>query len=137
MELDYAILADAAKVRENGLLHLVAGNIKQITAPHLPAPLNAALAVQFTGPAAEIGRPHVVEVRFIDQDGRPSPDLKPLRAEVNPPTPEGVDGSLLFVFELQQVALTSYGRFVIDVYLDGRSYKRLPLTITNGLAKAA
>lgn len=139
MQIEYAILADAVKIRD-GLLYVIAGGITSFTPPALPAPLTLSLAVKFKGTRGEVERPHQLEVRFVDEDGRPSPDLQTLNMPFTP-TPgsqvNGLDAEINIVVEMQSALIRRPGNYMIDIILDGHSYKRMPLTIAAQSQQAA
>jgi hypothetical protein len=131
--LTHAILADSAKVRE-GLLFLIAGGIERVTLSQIPGPLNASLALGFTGTKQDLAVPHDLEVRFIDIDGRPMPNIATMK-QTFPPIDigESAEGHLNAILELQSVLVVP-GQFFIDVLFDGKSMRRLPLNIMVGVA---
>jgi hypothetical protein len=135
LSLNYAILADSAKVRE-GLLHIIAGGITQVNLAQIPGPLNASLALRFTGDKQDCLTQSVVEVRFIDQDGRQMPNLPVIKGTMDSiDIGTAIEGNLDVVLEMQSIMLVSTGQFFIDVLLNGKSVRRLPLNVV--LAKAA
>jgi hypothetical protein len=127
--LSHAILADSAKVRD-GLIYVIAGGITQINLGQVPGPLNASLALRFTGDKNDCLAKSTVEIRFIDQDGRPMPNIPEMKGLIG-----GIDigpaaeGNLDIVLELQSVSLVQTGQFFIDVLLNNKSVRRLPLNV--------
>ena len=136
MTLEYAILADAAKVRD-GLLFLLGGGITDVSLASIPGPLNASLAIMYACTRAEMMREHQFEIRFVDEDGQPSPDLQSIHGVIPAQSAPKAEGRIGAVLELQSVAITRPGTYMIDVLLDGRSYKQIPLAIHGPVSAAA
>ena len=130
--INHAILADSAKVRD-GLLFLIAGGITNVALTQVPGPLNASLALGFVGTKQDLTFPHDLEVRFIDSDGRPMPTIQTMKQtfpaiDIGPAT-EGMFNAIL---ELQSVQVLP-GQYFIDILIDNKSMRRLPLNIWVGV----
>ncbi len=77
MELAVAFLADSVIVQE-GKFYVWGGGIDTIYVPKFPAVHNVSLVARVTFEPSECGRPHVVEVNAVDEDGKPiAPGVPP------------------------------------------------------------
>jgi hypothetical protein len=133
MQLDYAILADAAISKGDGLMHLIGGGISNFNVPAIPAPISASLAINFWANRADLQREHRLEIRYIDEDGNPMPEIKtldlPIPPDPNVIQPKGTHINLMLTISLNQIQVTRAGHFSIDVIMDGRSVKQIPFNI--------
>ncbi len=68
MEIDSALLCDAATVRE-GLLHILGGGITRIARPEYPAYVGMTLALRILVHPTEADRQHQLEVQLLSADG--------------------------------------------------------------------
>jgi hypothetical protein len=71
MQLDYAILADAAISKGDGLMHLIGGGISNFNVPAIPAPISASLAID------EDGNPMLKSKRWTCQYHRTQMSFSP------------------------------------------------------------
>lgn len=67
MEIDAALLCDAATIRE-GLLHLLGGPITRVWRPKLPAPLGIAFAAILSMTPEELALPHEVAIMIRNEE---------------------------------------------------------------------
>lgn len=125
MEIDLALLADAATVDSSGKLNIL-GVFDRIAAPHFPVQHGRlALVIRFHGGMADVGA-HPVAIRMMGPGG------EVLRLEgtiqVGPPL-QGTGGVLRIpqVFNLDGVVLPEPGRFSFDVSVDGTRRVSIPL----------
>ena len=66
MELDFALFADSAAVPPDGKVYILGGGFSTITLPQLPGRVTFAVVAGFRFGAADAGRTHQVELRFVD-----------------------------------------------------------------------
>jgi hypothetical protein len=132
MELDYALLADSAQVSQ-GKTFILGGGISILRRPAFPAPLGVSLVLQLTYERAEIEEPHRLRVLVMDADGNLI--LPELVAEMQfrPPDedlPRGVPlvAPIALAFPPLPV-LQRPGSYQVQVLLDGRHIKTLPLAV--------
>jgi len=140
MELDYAILCDAATTKGDGFVNILGAGVNQfnvVIAPGQPVAgnVNATLAMNFWAQRTDLNQPHTFEVRFLDLDGNAMGGVQPLsiafppQAQAPPGPYPGAHFNLSFVVGLQGVQLPREGWFAIDILADGRSYKRIPFSV--------
>lgn len=125
MEIDLALLADAATVDSSGKLNIL-GVFDRIAAAGYPVQHGRlALVVRFSGGVADSG-PHDVVIRMMGPGG----EVLRLegRIQVGPPPP-GSGGVLRIpqVFNLDGVVIPEPGQFTFDVSVDGRLRVSVPL----------
>jgi hypothetical protein len=70
MELDFALFADSAAVPPDGKVYILGGGFSTITLPQLPGRVTFAVVAGFRFGAADAGRTHQVELRFVDEGGK-------------------------------------------------------------------
>lgn len=127
-KVDFAILSDYVRV-DGGIGHLVAGGIDTIFAQKVPAGQNIGLMlrVEFTRP--ECGRPHRIEVIFIDEDGA---ELVKVSAtgvpEWNESWPAEWQSKILFGFNFG-IPLRRYGSYSFHILINDSEEKRLPVRV--------
>jgi hypothetical protein len=68
MELEYALLADAAQVSE-GKTFILGGGVTILWRAQFPSPLGVVLVVQLTYHRSEADSDHTLRVQVIDADG--------------------------------------------------------------------
>lgn len=133
MELDYAILADAA-VAKDGYMHIICGGLMNFHGSAMPIPVRGVLAMHWVASRADLNREHLLEITFIDQDGNAVAEVPGVSEKIpaNPNVPQhpvpGFPFSLLFPLPFNFV-VSRTGIYTIDIRLDGRSVKRLPITV--------
>lgn len=121
MEIFFAILSDAATVRE-GLLHVLGGAITRIFRPLLPAPLGVTLAlvIRMDQEVAALGLPHELSVTIRNDEGVVNQGMAGFQPTELPPRLEPGEKLLIPIVipQLQAVATTRYGRHSLEVSLD-------------------
>lgn len=70
MELDYAFFADTATVPPDRKLYVLGGGFSTVALPQLPGRATFAVVAGFRFGAADAGRSHLVELRFVDAAGK-------------------------------------------------------------------
>jgi len=70
MELDFALFADSAAVPPDGKVYILGGGFSTITLPQLPGRVTFAVVAGFRFGAADAGRTHQVELRFVDDSAK-------------------------------------------------------------------
>jgi Family of unknown function (DUF6941) len=132
MELDLALLADAANIsRENKLNILGEFNVFRATAPIVMPP--CVLVLRVVGHASEIGSAHRLGVRLRNEDGNllwSSPDLGITLPE---PEIEGLPVRCQVLAPLTGLPIPGPGTFEFEVVLDGEPAR----TRDGNLAKGA
>jgi hypothetical protein len=119
MRLDWALLAEAAQLRE-GLAFVLGGGIDTVAATQMPARLDAAIVVRLLLHRSETDSPHVIEVRVVDEDGGQLAAMHGhFRATPTPSHPKGWDVPLMAVFGLHGLNLPRNGLYSVEVLADG------------------
>ena len=126
MTIEVFALCDAA-TENGGKLNLL-GAFDAIMAPKLPmVHPSCAVVLRMRFKRIEAG-PHRVRVNLVDADGKhvtPSFDT-----ELHVGVAEGDEGAVAnLILNFQQLRLEAYGRYSIDLAVDGRQEGSLPLYI--------
>jgi hypothetical protein len=118
MEIEAAILCDAATVRE-GLIHILGGPITRIWRPALPAPLGVALAVIICMTPQEQPVPHELQVTIRNDQHDIFNAMGGLQAGT--PVINVEAGEMLmapFAMPLHAAGSDAYGRHVVSISID-------------------
>lgn len=132
MELDYALLADAAQVSE-GKTHILGAGVSILFRDQFPAPLGFVLVCQFTYERTEADSDHTIRFVVMDDDGNPLlPDIEG-QMHVGAPAPAlprnvPLVAPLALGFPPLPV-LQRTGEYAVQVLLDGRHLKTLPFAV--------
>jgi hypothetical protein len=131
MELDYALLADAAQVSE-GKTFVLGGGVSILWRTQYPASLGISLVSQFTIDRSEAGTEHTVRIQVVDEDGNPL--LQEIRGEIRvelpPPEariPRNVPLAVPLVIPFPDLPVVQRsGAYAVNILLDDRHVKTLP-----------
>jgi hypothetical protein len=127
MEIEFAVIADYAANTDAGKL-VVAGIFDSIFAPQLPVHHpTMAVAMRIRAHPGEEGG-HDVRVRIVDPDGRevvPAMDAHVVFESMDPV--EG--GTAQMVMQIMGTPFSMTGRHSVDVLIDGRFEKSIPLIV--------
>jgi uncharacterized protein DUF6941 len=139
MDIDLALLADAATVDASGKLNIL-GVFDRLTAAHFPAQHGRiSLVLRFQASLQDAGR-HQIQISFGDPDGNEVVGLNgEIQIGAGKQTAEaGV--RVPQVLNLDGVVFPTAGRYTFDVKIDGEHHVSIPLTvagpITTGMAQA-
>ena len=125
MRLNAAILCDAATVRE-GLLHLLGGGITRIWRAEIPTVFAVDLAVVLGMTQVEQDQSHDVRIALHDPDMGLVVEMAGTVAYGGGARLEaGEEHSIPMVFPLRDAVAARYGRYVIDIGIDGESHRRI------------
>jgi hypothetical protein len=127
MNIEAFLLCDAA-TDQQGKLNIL-GAFDTIFAKQMPATHPAcAVALRVRFGAIENGK-HRVRLQIIDFDGKPvSPKLE---AEMTVRVPEDIDSTAAnLVLNIQGQKFENYGKFRIDLAIDGEVRASLPLRVS-------
>jgi hypothetical protein len=129
MELAYALLADHAQVPPDGKVYVLGGGFHQLALPKLPSSWAFAAVAGFRFSAADVGKMHNVELRFLDGDRKlivPTATLSFQSAGQD--IPEGREVILPTVTYLQPM-FGGPGEYSAEYWLGERMLARLPLFV--------
>ncbi|MEO7715401.1 MAG: hypothetical protein ABIY70_04325 [Capsulimonas sp.] len=129
MDLNLAVIADAANVSAEGKLNIL-GIFEDIFAPTLPAthPLMV-LAVSLRAEMQEQGIKHMLEVKLIDADGHTVNYVGPMPFEAH----AGASAravNIPMIINLTNLKFEKFGSYRFDIYLDGKLLKEVALTLS-------
>jgi len=132
VELDYALLADAAQISE-GKTFILGGGVSILWRDQYPAPLGITLVCQFTFQRTEADSDHQVRIVVMDADGNPVLPEMSGNMRVGPP-PEGSPRNVPLVAPLvlgfpPLPVIQKPGEYAVDILLDGRHMKNLPFAV--------
>lgn len=127
--IDFAFLADAAEADSNRKFHVLGGGVDQIGAPGFPVVHpRMSLVMRILVHPAEADRPHRLEVKMVDADGK---QLAQINGEfqANFDAPPGREIPLNLVINLMNTRFEEPGDYSIDVVMDDQHAKSLPLRL--------
>jgi hypothetical protein len=126
MEIDLALLADAATVDASGKLNIL-GIFDRISTGGFPAQHpHVALVLRFTASAKEAGT-HTVAIRLSDPEGK---EVLRLDGEITVPPGSMGDGGRVAVpqiINMERIVFPRPGRYAFDISLDGEHQVSVPL----------
>ena len=128
MEIDLALLADAATIDGSGKLNVL-GVFDRVSAAAFPAQHGRmALVLRFAAGLPEAG-PHEVGIRLTDSDGV---EVLRLDGEMQlAPGPLSAGGGVKVphVLNLDGIVFTRSGQYTFDVSVDGEHHVSIPLSV--------
>lgn len=128
MEVDLAVLADAATVDGSGKLNIL-GIFDRLGTSSFPTRhARLSLVLRFSAGIHEVGK-HEVEIVLNGPDGK---ELVRIDGEMNLSAgPRGVAGGVLVphVLNLDGLVFPVAGRYSFDVRVDGEHHVSIPLTL--------
>ncbi len=134
MELDYALLCDAAQVSQ-GKTFILGGGVTILWRQQFPAQLGISLALQLTYHRTEAETDHELRFQVIDADGNPV--LPEMGADLHVGGPvAGVPASVPLAAPIALQfpplpALQRPGAYSVEILLDGRHLKSLPFSVAH------
>jgi len=129
MEIDIAVLADAANITTEGKLNIT-GIFDQITASVFPTVWpSCTLIIRLVGHQSETGE-HKINVRIADEDGK---ELSRLNGEIKLNRKRNVSSvrslQAPLIFNIVNLQLPRPGTYTFDVLIDGRFEVGVPLHV--------
>lgn len=128
MDIDLALLADAATLDASGKLNLL-GVFDRIQAVSFPARHDRiAMVLRFQGGLSEAGQ-HQLDIRLITPDQE---EMLSIGGELTfAPGPAETGGTIRVphLINLNGIVFPEPGRYVFDVILDGQHARSIPLVI--------
>ncbi len=136
MNLDIAVLADAANVSREGKLN-ICGIFRNIFGPQLPVVWpSMVLAMQVTLNASEKGKAHTLGLLLVDPTNKPVQQFPDVQFEVPGDAP-GAFFTLPFVLNLSNMVFPALGVYRFALSLDGTSAGTLPIEVGQPPQQAA
>ena len=129
MQVEIAVVADAANVSQEGKLNIT-GIFDNITTAAMPMhwPFFV-LVLRLRAMAGEKGRNQIINVILIDQDGKTIHRLPEVQLQLPSDAP-GTSGVIPLVFGVANLEFQSFGEYRFEILLNGNQIKGIPLTIT-------
>jgi hypothetical protein len=132
MELDFALLADAAQVVE-GKTYILGGGATILWRENYPAPLGFVLVCQLTHDRSEAGSEHEFRLRVRDVDGNPVLPETHGRVRLGSPSddvpPDVPIAAPVVMLMPAAPVLQRPGAYAVDLVLDGQHVKSLPFAV--------
>jgi hypothetical protein len=131
LEIDFALLADAADASVAGKLFIMGGGISEIAATNFPATHpTMVLVLKLKLHPSECDRPHTLEIKFWDADGkRLQPEISgqfaAQRDSEQPARPVFVQ----LLFNILGLQLPAPGDYEFHIVVDGHYLRSLPLHV--------
>ena len=138
MELDYALLADAAQVSQ-GKTYILGGGVSILYRDQYPAPLGVALVFQLIYERTEADTDHQLRIVVMDADGNPI--LPDIQGEIHMGPPgENLPANVALVAPVvigfpPLPVIQRPGPYQVQILLDGRHLKTLPFAAARSPAQ--
>ena len=130
MDLDFALLADAADV-SMGKLYVMGGAFDTIQVPAFPAvhPLLAVVLRLLLGPT-DLDRKHTLQVLLLDADAKHIASANgELTVPKAPGSPQGWKQAVILPLRFFNVPFKETGHYSIEILVDGTLTKAIPLRV--------
>jgi len=135
MEVDLALLADAATIDGSGKLNIL-GIFDRLTTSSFPTRHpRLSLVLRFAASMRDVGK-HQIDIALKAPDGK---QLVRIDGEMNlAPGPGGVGGAVLVphVLNMDGLIFPVPGSYAFDVRVDGQHHVSIPLTVLGPEASA-
>ena len=119
MELSFAFFADAATVPPDGKVYVLGGGFSALALPQLPGMASFAVVAGFRFSAADAGRPHVIELRFVDALGKLVLPPSTMRFESAGPPPGAIGEVSVSTVNLLHPTLGEPGEYAVEFWREG------------------
>jgi len=130
MDLDFALLADAADV-SMGKLYVMGGAFDTIHVQQLPAthPVLAVVVRLLLGPT-DVDRQHKMEVLLLNADGKHVASANgELTVPKAPNSPAGWKQAVILPLRFMNVPFKEAGHYSIEILINGELAKAIPLRV--------
>lgn len=135
MEVDLALLADAATIDASGKLNIL-GIFDRLTTSSFPTRHpRLSLVLRFSAGVQEVGK-HEIAISLKAPDGK---ELVRINGEMNlAPGPTRAGGAVLVphVLNMDGLIFPAAGRYAFDVRVDGQHHVTIPLSVLGPEATA-
>jgi len=131
MQVNTALLCDAATVKGDGLLNILGGGVTVTRRDSFPSPLGLHLAMRIIARPAELSHAHKIEVLLQDEDGHQVTKVNIGVGESPPPPdveiPPGEEISLPIAWTFPgRPMLPHPGRYSLEILIDGSHQASVP-----------
>lgn len=132
MELEFAMLAEAANSLPDGRFNILGGCIENIYAPNFPVvhPYMV-IILRITGHRTEMKSTHEILIYMKDADGKDV--INAIKIPLPPAPPEMPSNIKKFnanlIGQLANINFPQKGTYSLEILLDGRHEKSLPLEL--------
>ncbi|MFN2568947.1 MAG: hypothetical protein ABR564_05025 [Candidatus Dormibacteria bacterium] len=129
MDLSFAFFADNATVPADGKVYVLGGGFSALALPALPGRVTFAVVAGFRFAGEDAGKTHLVELRFLDMDGKlvlPVATLQFQSAGVAPDTDREVSVSTVTYLSPM---LGDAGLYTVQFWAGDRPLASLRLTV--------
>lgn len=132
MELEYALLADAAQVAD-GKTFILGGGVTILWRPQYPAMLGVVLVVQLTYHRTEVDTDHALRIQVVDADGNAV--IPEIRGEIHlgepaAEIPRNVSLGIPLIIQFPPIpVLREPGPYSVELLVDDRHLKSLSFAV--------
>ncbi len=128
MQTQFAFLCDAASQGSDGKFHALGIGVSQIRAAQVPAQHPRIVMVAEIGYTLAEAGPKALTLRVIDDDGHDL--IPPVQGQIAfNETSDTLTPVAHLVLELNALTFQRYGRYSVDLQLDGVSIASMPLEV--------
>ena len=128
MQIEFAMLADAAAAPPDGKLYIHGGAFDTISSPQFPcAHPSLTLVIRLVGPRSEAHVSHEVMIRLRDGEGNEV--IPSLNATVQPQQVVAMTPNVNYtvVLAINSLTFSRAGEHRFDIFIDGQHLKTVPL----------
>jgi len=129
MKLSFCFLADAATVAPDGKAYVLGGGFSAITLVQIPGQAGFTVVSGYRLDAADLGRPHVVEVRLVDHLSRLVTPPAQLRFESRGEPPAGLAEVSASAVTPLQATIAEPGSYAVEFWYEGKLLESIGLQI--------
>ena len=119
MEMSFAFFADSATVPPDGKFYALGGGFSALALPSLPGMASFAVVAGFRFSAADAGRVHVIELRFVDAQSKLVLPPATMRFESAGPPPAGSAEVSVSTVSVLQPTLGEPGEYAAQFWHEG------------------
>lgn len=120
VELSFAFFADAASVPADGKVYVLGGGFSAMALPSLPGMASFSVVAGFRFSVVDAGSAHIVELRFVDADGRMVIPATTMRFESAGAPPAGAGEVSISTVTRLQPTLGEPGDYAAEFWSQGR-----------------
>ena len=119
MEMSFAFFADSATVPPDGKFYALGGGFSALALPALPGMASFAVVAGFRFNAADAGRVQLIELRFVDAQGKLVLPPATMRFESAGPPPAGSAEVSVSTVSVLQPTLGEPGEYAAQFWHEG------------------